>query len=118
MKYCGKKNAESIASSTLKLKISAYDTLAGQALITINQTNMDATGLTESAIEALKNGAYNKIADSSNAYVDMYDYMVKETATSIYICISQQDLVMSTFKAYALMKNLNNGTWAIQKKTL
>lgn len=93
-------------------------TMAMAGATNLTQSNMNIAGLTEDVIASLKVGAFNKVTDASKNLVDMYDYLVKETSTSLYICFYQQDLVQSKVNAFAVTQNTSTRLWTVSSKII
>ena len=116
MKHKGKIQAEGIVSARLMVDMeSLYDTFESKhvsGVATLTQSEMDAFGLTEEAVDALLDARYNKIASNIAGIRDIWSYDGYEDGAYIYLFIRQGDGA-DTMYAYSLRKTKSNNTWRI-----
>ena len=116
MEHKGKIQAEGIVSARLMVDMeSLYDTFGEKnvsGVATITQSEMDAFGLTEEAVDALLDARYNKIASNIAENRDIWSYDGYEIGTYIYLFIRQGD-GSDVLNAYSLTKTKSNNTWKV-----
>lgn len=116
MKHKGIIQDEGIVSARLMVDMeSLYDTFGEKnvsGIATLTQSEMDAFGLTEDAVDGLLDARYNKIASNIAGIRDIWSYDGYEVGAYIYLFIRQGD-GSDVLNAYSLTKTKSNNTWRI-----
>lgn len=116
MKHKGIIQAEGVVSARLMVDMeSLYDTFGEKnvsGIATLTQSEMDAFGLTEEAVDALLDARYNKIASNIAENRDIWSYDGYEQGSYIYLFIRQGDGA-EVLNAYSLTKTKSNNTWRV-----
>lgn len=116
MKHKGEIQDEGIVSARLMVDMeSLYDTWESKSasgIATLTQSEMDAFGLTEDAVDALLDARYNKIASNIAGYRQVWSYDGYDEGSYIYLFIRQGDGA-DVLNAYSLRKTKSNNTWRV-----